>query len=765
MFQMFGFGGVKCPRCAHKNGAESDYCTKCGLSQGAPRNDAVLHDNRWLPAADELAVFFGIRELSGLFNQTLRVPAATRAYILQADVVTEVPQDDYEPGKFFSRLRHLRRSASAEILITRTEPLAVDFAFTDLYSAEQLKVSASFSVSIKVDDVAAFARHFMTSPGTVTVLQLHELLAAPVRQLAAEFIGARSIREMAGNAVLRPQLDERLQAVLQTRVAQFGLAVVRATTLALRHDKYDESLERTGTLWLVADERQAQIEHVKQIDQLYDEQEWQNIWREERNTRVASRRAEIRQDSSVESAELAQREAERVQVIRARAVELYGRIIESNTREQAFERGAGATLSELEHELANKGAQHAGEAARWGHVQALATIKMQTELEVAQQGAREENALAAQRFAHRLHQQQIENQIAQALAIEDEAYRRAQLTRLRQSQAETAQRESQMQTEQHQARWQSESLENAAGRREAQRVQEWQDQMQLAHQRDLLRADSVKDSARQAQVTEIDEKIGVMQRAGAQAGALAQHEKLLRTIEAESIHARTLQQAAKQVQLDQLAMEEQRQTLLQQEQEGAWQRELERLSHEREVSYARWKGEYDILLAQQAHSADLARIELERIGIIGNLSDTGKVAMAAVPNAEALARLLKTQVHAGMDAAQIEALAVVVGAENSIAPADATRMAHERVQEERAHMEAQADKVRRHELDLINLQNAAHNHALSAQMQLGVGVARASAPVHDHPAPAIRVCSNGHPGRPGHLDDKFCAACGAPLQP
>jgi hypothetical protein len=196
------------------------------------------------------------------------------------------------------------------------------------------------------------------------------------------------------------------------------------------------------------------------------------------------------------------------------------------------------------------------------------------------------------------------------------------------------------------------------------------------------------------------------------------------------------------------------------------------MAQERDTDHARWQHEYDTLAVQQEHAANLARIEIARIESIGGLSDTGKVAMADAANAAVLAQLLKTQVHAGMSPAQIQALAQVAAAENSMAPADAIRMAHERVLEERAHMEAQADKDRRHQLELIALQNAAHNHALSAQMQLGVGVAQAGATVHHHHAPAAaaaaplpRCCANGHPVRPGHPNDKFCAECGAPILP
>lgn len=774
MFQMFGFGGVKCPRCEHKNDDQSGYCNHCGLTLGATRNEPVLRDNRWIPADDELAVYFGVRELSGIFTKTLRVPATARAYILQADKATEVPQGEYEIEGFFTRLNHLLRSQHAEILITRSTPLPVEFAFDDLQTAEHLKISARFSVGLKVENVAAFAQHFMTVPGSVTTRHLHDLLAPSVRQLASEFVGARSMRDMAHNAELRAQLDERLQNALKLRLAEYGLAVSQVETAALRHDKFDHNRERIGTLWLVADERHVQLEHVKQLDQIYDEEEWQAIWREEQKQRSELRRAELRQDASVQKAELALQEAERVQALRAREVDLYGRIIESKTRKVALERGAGTTLAELEHELARNKAHRLGDTADWEHVRQLAQIKMRTELEVTQQAAAQERQLAQQNFSQQLRQQAIQNQIAQALLIEDESRRRAELARLRLREDEEGKRQAQMEAEQHVAHFQGLALANAARRREAERVQEWEDQLALARQRELLRGDAVKDAANTVQVAEITDKIEQLRRSGAQADAVAQYEKLLRTIEADGIHARQIQANAKQAMLDQLALDEQRQMLAQKEHEAQWQRELKAREHERDERFARWKGDYDLLLAQQQH-------EIERIAAIGALSDSGKVATAAAPNAAALTQIMKLQIQGGMSAEQIQALAQVVAAEHGVTPQEAARQAQERVLEERALREADMDKDRRHQLDLLNLQITAGANALNTQSQLGIGVAQAQgggAIHHHHAAPAQapalaahlvpelpKYCRNGHPTRPGHPFDKFCAECGVPLQP
>ena len=55
MLKMFGFGGATCARCSHKSGAGASWCERCGMTLGAPRNQPVLRDNRWIAAPHELA--------------------------------------------------------------------------------------------------------------------------------------------------------------------------------------------------------------------------------------------------------------------------------------------------------------------------------------------------------------------------------------------------------------------------------------------------------------------------------------------------------------------------------------------------------------------------------------------------------------------------------------------------------------------------------------------------------------------------------------
>jgi hypothetical protein len=361
---------------------------------------------------------------------------------------------------------------------------------------------------------------------------------------------------------------------------------------------------------------------------------------------------------------------------------------------------------------------------------------------VAHQNAQEARQLAQQRFSHQLLLQQIQNKINQALAIEDEARKRSELSRLHQKQKVAFERELALDAEQHTAAWQALALANAARKREAERMLEWDEQIALARQRALLRAETLKDAGNSAEAEQINQKIEALRRSGAQAESIAQSEKLLRTIEADGKHTRQTQQIA-------LEAEQHRHTLRQQEQEAQWQQELRRLDHERAQKST-----------QLTHEAELARIEISRVETIGAMSDSAKVALAAGPNAAALADIMKTQLHAGMSPQQLSALANVVGATNSVTPAEAARQAEQRAAHERTLRDADLERDQRHQLNLLAMQNDVNKTALVSQSALGTGVAQAGKQVHLHQG--ARCCANGHLAKP---TDKFCAECGAALVP
>lgn len=651
MLRMFGLGGAKCPRCSRGTSAADGYCTACGLMLGTPRNEPVLVENRWVPGPDELAVFFGVRALSGVFVKTLRVPATARAYILQGDQATEVPQGEYEIEGFFTRLNHLLRDQHAEILVTRSSALPVEFELDGLASAEHLEVSARLALSVRIESVPAFARHFMTMPGTVKGDHLRELLLQPVRQLAGEFVAARSLREMAGQRELRPELDQHLQGGLATLLADYGLAIVRVETLALRHDRFDANRARIGSLWLAVDEQRVKVEHARQLDELYSDDEWRRIAREESQARLAHRRAELRQGAGIERAEMSLQNAERAQAIRAREIELYGRIVESRSRKHAIERGAQDLVAELEHELAQKRGARVDQETEWAHLRELAAVRMREEVALARQDAAQARTVAAQRFAHQLLQQQIRNKIEQARGIEDAARQRAELARLHAVEEDAARRAREIEAQEHALR---------------------------------LRAAEREESI---EVEAVRQRVEALRRDGTQADALAQHEKLLRTIEADAA--------------------------------------LQRVALDGEECRAVLQAE--MLAAERAH-------ELRRMETLGAVDDTTKLVVAGATNAALLAEVLKARTQAGMSAEQLAALT-------------SSRLADEQVERERARRNDELERERRHQLELLALQNDVNKTALATQAQLGGALI----------AGAICRHAGAQPG------DRFCGTCGAPL--
>jgi hypothetical protein len=82
---------------------------------------------------------------------------------------------------------------------------------------------------------------------------------------------------------------------------------------------------------------------------------------------------------------------------------------------------------------------------------------------------------------------------------------------------------------------------------------------------------------------------------------------------------------------------------------------------------------------------------------------------------------------------------------------EAARAAQDAVRAEQARREHEVDKDRRHQLDLLAMQNDVNKAALAAQATLGASVSTIA---------AARQCVHGHPARP---EDHFCAACGAAL--
>ncbi|MFZ2998806.1 MAG: hypothetical protein WA071_00525 [Undibacterium umbellatum] len=747
MFSIFGSSKIKCPQCDHHNIQEAVYCTHCGLMLSSPRHEPVLRQKRWLPKENEVAMYFGVRPLSSIARQDLHIPVSARAYVVQEGRFVELLAGDYINQDISSQLMGLQTDKSAEILLTRLNPFALLFAFEDLHTAEFLAIAAKFVISVKIADVPAFATHFMHAPGIITCQQLQQLLEPMVRQIAIEFLGAQSLRELQDNAHLRQQLDERLLSTLNQSIAQYGFVATQAVTREVRHDKLTSDREKLGekisSLHLVIDGQRAQLEHSKLVDALYTNTEWQKIARQEEQIRLRYRHEEMRHQfgkdlswlymqgqvegakKRLSRAKLRQDENERLQIIRARELELYGRIVEAATRKQALERGAGDTIKELEHSLKQKSEQRQNEADQWLHIRTMARIKMRSESEITQLQGKEAAQLMQQKIQHQLQKFQLEHEFTQASLIADQDQQKLQTELLRHKQNQLTRREQELEDEEQKNRLILVSIEAEARAREFQRIQAWEEELQQQRKRGLQREDSISDIDAELKLSQVQEKINGIRRGDAQADAMVQHDKLLGTLKAHALFEQQNQQHQHQAALASVEVETLRQQLKQQEDERRWKKELQQAEAERADKFARLSLEREQRQAEQAHDALLARIAIERMNAIANFSETGKIATAEPANALALAEIVKVQAQASLTAEQI--LAMQAGSSEHAALAmsamastqqgmtwdQVLKMLQERIQDERVQREA--EQQRRHEIDLSMAQNAGYRAAPIAQ--------------------------------------------------
>jgi hypothetical protein len=132
---------------------------------------------------------------------------------------------------------------------------------------------------------------------------------------------------------------------------------------------------------------------------------------------------------------------------------------------------------------------------------------------------------------------------------------------------------------------------------------------------------------------------------------------------------------------------------------------------------------------------------------LGAVDDATKLVLAPAPNAALLADVLKVRTQADMSADQLAAQA-------SMSPQDALRLAEDHVARERERRDAELERERRHQLDLLTLQNDVNKTALATQAQLGTGLVAGAAALA-----AGQSCRHAD-AQPG---DRFCGTCGAPL--
>jgi len=718
---------LQCARCAaycsSAHSKDANYCSQCGLLIGSPSHEAIFKQAYWLPADDEMAVFFAVESLAKLAKIGVQIPARARAYVLQNERCVELPSGSYDAQSLNARTSSLNPDQAIELLITRSHPLALDFVFDDLHTAEFLPLTANLLLRVKLDQITQFASQFMLVPGTLTTAQLQALLAPMVRQALLGVVRTKSLRTIQDDLNFYAQLDEQLLSSLNQTFSAYGLALTQVITQQLQHvqlsnerEKLSEQLEQE---MLQLDVDRAQLQQTKQADEIYREREWQRISKQEEQVRLRYRHEEMRAQfgkdlgwlylqgdydkakKRLSRAKLQQDEAERLQTIRLRELDRYAQIADARSRQQAIDAGAGETIRALEHSLKEKNEVRQNEADQWLHVRTLARIKMRSESELTQLHSRQAAQLLHLQSAQQLQKIQLEHEIAQNHLIADQAEQAAQAASQRQKQQRLQQAEQELEDERQKHRLLTTSLETELRAREFQRMQAWEQELHKTRVEDLQREKQREQQIKQAdaalKVAQVQEQISAIQEREEHARSNSQQEKLQRTIELHARFQDQEQQRQEQAALAVFAMEESRMKLQLQAEHQAWERQQRNLE------------------AQQQHQIAIEKTQIERLQAIANFSETGKIATADVANASALADVMKLQTQASMSAEQIlaaqagqsshaaQAMSAMAQIQHGMSLEQSMKMLQDRLREEREQREA--DQQRRHEIDLSIVQN------------------------------------------------------------
>ena len=441
MRKLFTYLKIPCARCQHENRPDSDYCAHCGLMLGRPNGsqyDAVLTQQRWQLADDEVAFFFAVQAVDKLAKNQLQIPVQARAFILQNQQSMELFAGDYDSASLRAKTKHFNPDQPLVILITRAAPIALHFQFDNLHTSEFLAMRASCLLYIKIDQITTFIEYFTAAPGSIKAVQLQKLFAATVKQSVQAWLSTQSLRQLQDQADLAAQLDAHVLADVNLRLAHHGFTATQATIQELRHEKLSGDREKLSeqdiSTALKLEAQRAQLEHAKTADTLYSEREWQKIGKQEEQVKLRYRHEEMRQQfgkdlgwlylqgahdkakKRLARAKLQQEEATRLQTLRLAELDRYQQIAEAHTRKQAVQQDTLETTRALEHQAKQKAEERQNEADQWLHSRTLARIKMRSESELSQlqckQAAQELQQQTEQKIAQQNQKLQLEHELA-----------------------------------------------------------------------------------------------------------------------------------------------------------------------------------------------------------------------------------------------------------------------------------------------------------------------------------------------------------------
>jgi membrane protease subunit (stomatin/prohibitin family) len=228
----------------------------------------AMGDNRWRRDAEDFAVHIVVDDVRGFFSRDLIIEPGTQA-ILLADGASlgivgpgRYTLDDLaERSEVFLRLRSAHRM---EAILIDTADTELAFTVADLMTQDPLKVEASVSVTVVVDNPMRFFQTLMRAQRSFSVHQLRSYLYAEVEDAAQEWVRRYSVKDLNTNLTVKQDLEQDIEMHLQRTSERNGLAFVRVRALDLTHPYMDRVTGVQAEAFVANEEAQAQFDAERQ---------------------------------------------------------------------------------------------------------------------------------------------------------------------------------------------------------------------------------------------------------------------------------------------------------------------------------------------------------------------------------------------------------------------------------------------------------------------------------------------------------------------
>ncbi|MBN1954324.1 MAG: zinc-ribbon domain-containing protein [Anaerolineae bacterium] len=310
-----GKAQVRCGHCGREMAAGANFCPYCGRSAGSVRPPDVS-GNRWRRGEEDFATRILIDDVRGFFAREVVVEPGTQAIILADGANLGV----VGPGKYTidtlveraEVFAHLRSAHRVEVILVDAADTDLEFRVARLFTTDPLPVDLTCRVVTRVGKPVTFLRTLMKGQRRYGLEQLRDYLYVEVQNVAAEWIGAYSVENLATNLRLRDELEVGLEAYLRKTLERTGLELVQVRAMDFVHEYTDRVTGRRAEAFLQLSEEEARLDNRKRLFEVLNQQELQELAEETEKVKLHEERARVwdRMRQAVLSDKMAELETE-----------------------------------------------------------------------------------------------------------------------------------------------------------------------------------------------------------------------------------------------------------------------------------------------------------------------------------------------------------------------------------------------------------------------------------------------------------------------